>query len=442
MPFNIEFDYRFDSKGFFNDPARRQALEAAGNIWESYIQDEFPDVGAGIQLNAINPETDQPVPVTLPSGIDDLLIFVGSEDLTGSTLGEGGSSSGAAGTIFEKRYFGSNFEPHVGHIVFDTNSPDGSPRLWFFDPTPTTGNDIPPGQSDFISIALHEIGHVLGVGQAEIFDTLGNGAKFNGLNALSVNGGQPIPLESDLAHIKEGFLSDNQPVLMDPSGTPGRTLPTPADLAVLADIGYQIPGYQAQGSTPPIATEGADQIFGTVLADMINGLDGNDQIQGDLGNDMILGLTGDDNIFGQQDNDALFGNRGNDQILGELGDDVIYGGRDDDNLFGEEGNDYLSGDRGNDQLRGGAGRDTFVFRAESSTDVISDFVVTEDFIQVAGGLGFNSGADLLGAIATPIPVTGGGLLSEITLSAGNTIRVFSDVALTAANFTIAGPTTL
>lgn len=438
MPFNIEFDYRFDTNGFFNDPVRRQALEATANIWENLIQDEFTNLPAGLPITVKNPQTGQNVPVTLTSEIDDLLIFVGSQSPPFGEVGgvaQGGPVGYATGTIFTNRTSGSNFEPYVGGISFDPTV------SWFFDPTPSTGNDIPSGQTDFISIALHEIGHVLGVGIAKAFNDKAANAQFNGPNALSINGGQPIPLEGDLAHIKEGFLSDGQPVLMDPLATFGRAFPRRADLALLADIGYQIPGYQAQGSTPPIATEGVDLIFGTLLSDMINGLDGNDQIQGDLGEDMIFGFTGDDRIFGAQDNDVLFGNRGNDEIQGESGDDVIYGGRDNDNLFGQEGNDFLSGDRGNDVLVGDSGRDTFVFRAESGVDTINDFKVAEDFIQIAVGIGFNSGADVLGVIGTAIPVTSGGLLSEITLSAGNIIKVFSDVALTAANFTIAGPTT-
>ncbi|WP_313655101.1 hypothetical protein [Planktothrix agardhii] len=51
-------------------------------------------------------------------------------------------------------------------------------------------------------------------------------------------------------------------------------------------------------------------------------------------------------------------------------------------------------------------------------------------------LGFSNGVAVLAAITNQLPVTGGGLLSEITLSPGNKISIFHDVALTAANFAI------
>ncbi|NJK28412.1 MAG: VCBS repeat-containing protein, partial [Coleofasciculaceae cyanobacterium SM2_3_26] len=76
--FNIEFDYRFDTNGFFNDPTRRAALEAAADFWEATIQDEFPDVAAGTTSSVLNPATGRWERVTLTSGVDDLMIFVGA----------------------------------------------------------------------------------------------------------------------------------------------------------------------------------------------------------------------------------------------------------------------------------------------------------------------------------------------------------------------------
>lgn len=39
--FDIKFDYRFDTEGFFNDHSRRDSLEAAATIWESILTDEW-----------------------------------------------------------------------------------------------------------------------------------------------------------------------------------------------------------------------------------------------------------------------------------------------------------------------------------------------------------------------------------------------------------------
>jgi hypothetical protein len=244
MAFNIQIDYRFDSQGFFNDPTRRATLEAAANIWESYLNDNFAALPAGTTLkvpiysfiNGNRQTTYQPV--TLNTPIDDLLIFVYGLSLPNRalTLGIGGPfGEWQVGSSQDTRYNGNDFEPWAGTIYFNSNA------NFFFDPTPQTSNDIPQGQNDFLSVAVHEIGHVLGFGTAPVFSRLVSGQGFNGNNSRSFNNGQPIPLETDLSHIREGFAVSNAEAIMDPLVTQGtRKLPTKLDLAMLADIGYEI----------------------------------------------------------------------------------------------------------------------------------------------------------------------------------------------------------
>ena len=95
MSFSIEFDYRFDTNGFFT-PTVRAALEEAARIWENLIQDEFPNFEAGQTLTVRNPQSGQLETVTIDQEIDDLLIFAGARNLGGS-LGVAGPSVGAAG---------------------------------------------------------------------------------------------------------------------------------------------------------------------------------------------------------------------------------------------------------------------------------------------------------------------------------------------------------
>jgi len=156
-------------------------------------------------------------------------------------------------------------------------------------------------------------------------------------------------------------------------------------LAILADVGYKFDGFTAQDSTPTAATEGDDKVLGTNVADTLNGLGGNDFISGVAGNDSLIGGAG------------------------------------------------------NDTLKGGGGQDTFFFGAANGQDQINDFVVADDKIQIAAGLGFSNGSDVLVPRSGTFfngKITGGGLFSDITLSAGNKIRVFHDQLLTAANFII------
>lgn len=372
--FNIKFDYSYDTTGFFNDPSRKAALEAAGKIWEDVIKNDFPDIPAGLSGTITHPITGQDQNVIFNTPVDDMVLFVGGQspvfgDPNANALGRlltgrptkfgGGSVRGARpGDLFSSISFESNLN-------------------WFFDPTPTTVDDIPLTQVDFIGVAVHEIGHSLGFYP----NTQGTGS-----NALNVNGGNPIPFApGGNPHFEQNFRIDGQAPVMLPGG--GQRLPTRADLAILADIGYQIPslaGYISQ-ERPPIATENSDNFTGT---------DGNDTI--DL-------LGGND-----------FGN-------------------------GYEGNDSLIGGAGNDNLTGGDGLDTFVFGAANGQDQLIDFVAADDKIQLAASLGFSSGDAILAApgnsLNSPNSFTGG-LFSDIILSAGNTIRVFHDQPLTAANFII------
>lgn len=236
--FHIQFDYRFDTQGWFT-PARKASLEAAARIWESIIADEFADTPVGTPTPfVLNPETNEYVGsnniYTTDTAIDDVTIFVGARTLGGATLALGAPSGNYTN---EARYNGSDFEPWLGSISFNDST------NWFFDPSPNTATDIPASQTDFISTAVHEIGHVLGFNRSSnAFNNLVVNDAFTGANTLAVNGGNPLPLQPGGAHIRDGYeFGGSGETLMDPSsGSGGRQLPTILDAAVLDDVGYTI----------------------------------------------------------------------------------------------------------------------------------------------------------------------------------------------------------
>jgi Ca2+-binding RTX toxin-like protein len=128
-----------------------------------------------------------------------------------------------------------------------------------------------------------------------------------------------------------------------------------------------------------IATEGADVLVGTSLAETISGLGGDDLIFAGAGNDTVDGGAGADNINGGDGNDQLVGGIGNDALYGEAGVDVLlgddgndrlYGGADSDNLSGGNGDDLLDGGRGGDAMAGGAGDDAYV--VDDAGDVLAE----------------------------------------------------------------------
>jgi len=140
--------------------------------------------------------------------------------------------------------------------------------------------------------------------------------------------------------------------------------------------------------------DGADVINGSHGADLVNGNRGNDYVAGGSGDDRVLGGRGHDEVRGGRDQDFVNGNRGHDVVHGDLGNDILHGGQHNDSIFGGEGNDIIFGDRGDDVLHGGAGNDVFTFSSGGGRDIISDFTIGQDRIDLVR-LGFASREEAL-----------------------------------------------
>ena len=102
------------------------------------------------------------------------------------------------------------------------------------------------------------------------------------------------------------------------------------------------------------------------------------------GDDGVIDGTGlKDRIYGGGGDDIIRGFAGNDKLVGEAGKDRIIGG---------EGNDVLTGDGTTDA----SFNDVFVFGANSGKDVITDFEVGKDMLEIAKGLnGIKSADDVI-----------------------------------------------
>jgi hypothetical protein len=107
-------------------------------------------------------------------------------------------------------------------------------------------------------------------------------------------------------------------------------------------------------------TEGSDQVLGGSGDDIMYGIGGNDLMAGNAGNDTVFGGAGVDWVLGGVGNDSLFGDHEVDNMFGEAGVDAISGGAGNDGLFGGDGNDVIAGDDGNDAMNGDAGDDLMI----------------------------------------------------------------------------------
>ncbi|UTW54670.1 S-layer family protein [Kordiimonas sp. SCSIO 12610] len=133
-----------------------------------------------------------------------------------------------------------------------------------------------------------------------------------------------------------------------------------------------------------------DEIYGVGGDDTLGGGAGSDSINAGAGNDIIYGgaqtdgATSDDTIDGGDGNDQIFAGDGNDSILGGDGDDILFNGIGDDTVDGGAGDDTLFAGPGDDLLTGGSGADIFAFFDGSGSDVITDFDLVNDTLDLSG----------------------------------------------------------
>ncbi|NJL89458.1 MAG: cadherin-like domain-containing protein [Coleofasciculaceae cyanobacterium SM2_1_6] len=154
-------------------------------------------------------------------------------------------------------------------------------------------------------------------------------------------------------------LPENQPTLINSSNS-SNLLGFPVD----ASSGVSIPDEEiVYYGTPE-----DDVIVGTAKREAFFGLGKKDLLRGGNGIDRFFGGRGADTIFGGKGNDLLRGGRGHDFLHGGAGDDVLNGGK------------------GKNILTGGTGRDRF--QLGKGQDLITDFVMGEDELELVDGLSF------------------------------------------------------
>lgn len=150
------------------------------------------------------------------------------------------------------------------------------------------------------------------------------------------------------------------------------------------------------------AGAGRDVIIGAAGRDSLGGGAGDDYIDGADGADILYGGKGDaldiaanDTLLGGAGDDTLFGSAGNDTLRGGAGDDLIFNGAGADLMEGGPGADRLWGGPGDDTIAGGAGADMFAFAGANGADIVTDFELDEDRLDLSQAqAGFASRAEV------------------------------------------------
>ncbi|MGL4422494.1 MAG: matrixin family metalloprotease, partial [Gemmataceae bacterium] len=245
----IQFNYSLDSSGFFQNPTHRAALEQAGATIASQIDTRLPAITSGgtnnLTARFFDPATGSQREVSnLSVPADTIIVYVGARDLTASEAGVGGTGgyrlNGDAGfrNVVQNRNPGG-VSLWGGSISFDSS------QNWNF----TLGQAPSSNQTDFYTVASHELAHVLGLGtSSQFFDLVNPNGTFEGATANQVYGGAP-PISPDGAHFATSAKLSSEIVSLQPSLKVGEQYGlSRLEYAALADIGWKVS--LSDGSAP------------------------------------------------------------------------------------------------------------------------------------------------------------------------------------------------
>ena len=220
---------------------QKNIILQAARQWESVIDKDMPDM----IFQTITQQGNVTVTINhtlrfyehiFRDKIDDMVIFVKTEAIPGSVLGKGASFS------FTRPPFKRDI-PFIGEITLSHE------LLRNYE------------DADLYLVALHEMGHVLGIG-IPIFENQCASDPFSGpyfpgeksIEAFNQAGGTDypygkVPVEPDLSHWRENILGDE---LMTPSIYFDRKQPLSLiTIQALADLGYPVNVTQAEPYTLP-----------------------------------------------------------------------------------------------------------------------------------------------------------------------------------------------
>jgi hypothetical protein len=290
---NIVLNYDYDTSNFFGagNPSgaaagtqARAALEAAASFYSNILEDTFSSIQtppnfASSQFNGIafwdwslnfsHPNTGGNV--TLQNELiaaNEYRIYAGARNI--GSLGIGGPGGYSYGTNSNGGGFTSGEIDEINEITdaFEEDVVDREETSGFagwggaitFDSAGTTWhynhNTSPSGgANDFFSVAIHELGHALGLGASDEWNGYISGGVFTGPNATSEYGGNPPVAGS--GHWQSGTMSriygtnTPQEAAMDPEITTGsRKRFTQLDAAAAVDIGWEIDLTPVQNYNP------------------------------------------------------------------------------------------------------------------------------------------------------------------------------------------------
>ena len=246
------FNYSLDTNHFFDTQTKKSTLEFAGKMLSERLGDTLdaitPSGNNNWTATIYNPGTGNLRTLSnLSIAANTIVVYVGGRDM--SALGFGGMAGfQASGTAAWQELVRSRGEPGagsttnptdiapaVGHATFDTSV------KWHFGRT-TSG--LASDEYDFVSAAIHELTHVLGIVDSVVspWKPLTYSGKFHGAKTTALYGAA-VPVNSDIGHWAPYVSYDGIYAAMVPNlPLQNRNLDGPIDFAALDDIGWDISG--------------------------------------------------------------------------------------------------------------------------------------------------------------------------------------------------------
>ncbi|MFO0912639.1 MAG: cadherin domain-containing protein [Pirellulales bacterium] len=314
MAVTIAIDYSYDTNNFFDTQAKRDLLQQAADSIGQYLNDSLSAIVPGNKPGAGSwsalftaPGTGLNVSesdLTIPANT--ILVYAGGRDLGGSgggfVLGQGGpggwNASGNKGwfdTVEARGQSGAlanpatDFGPWGGSIVFTTNSS----VKWHYGST-TAGLDS--NEADFLTVATHELCHLLGFGISDSWDRYVNTTtdKFSGpASVAEYDGDGDVPLSPEDGHWANGVTEGGKATLMDPSIFYGeRSVLTKLDLAGLDDLGWTVTYPVVNGPPTSIALSNAEIVENSPANTQVGTLTTTDPDTGDTFTYSLVSGTG------------------------------------------------------------------------------------------------------------------------------------------------------
>jgi hypothetical protein len=256
----FQFDYSLDTRGFFSgaNSWRRGLLEFSGRLLTAELTDELtaiiPTSTNQWQPNIRHPSTGtdltgqlHQLPASLRVPANTIIVYVGARDLPGNVRGFAGpggasyrgsqawldnvTSRGQRGALGSQP---TDFAPNVGSVSFDLESSTD----WYFG---YDADQIGASQIDFVSVAVHELAHVLGFGTAPSWQRLVENGRFGGTrtNAIDPSSSNTL-IDGNHWHPSVVSRGGFKPLLAGQVNAGVRSPLTALDFAGLDDLGWQV----------------------------------------------------------------------------------------------------------------------------------------------------------------------------------------------------------